>query len=439
MHAMPATTTTTTTELTPLDQQALLDSVASARDDAVALLCELVSHPSLLGQEASAQQVVKRRFAELGLQVHEFAIDEARLKTHEAWSPSIVSYDGRPNVVGLHRPRGPVRGKSLILNGHIDVVPVGAQALWSQPPFEPRVQGDRVHGRGAADMKAGIVAYIGAMAALQRLGCEPAAAVTLQSVVEEECTGNGALACLLEGYTADAALIPEPMDGLLSAQMGVIWMAIEVLGVPVHAAYAHTGVAAIEFAQYLVTALRQLEAQWNLPANRHPQYREHAHPVNFNLGRIQGGEWASSVPTQCRVDLRLGFYPGLKPAEVRQQVEAHLNRAWREHPHRDSLRYQVIYEGFQAEGLVVDMAQPVITELARAHQDIAGAPAQPIAFTGTTDVKFFHLYGRIPATCYGPSGGDIHGIDEWVSIDSMQRVSAVLALFIARWCGLNRL
>jgi len=280
---------------------------------------------------------------------------------------------------------------------------------------------------------------VAAFDALRRLGFEPAAKLVLQSVVEEECTGNGALACLVEGYTADEALIPEPMPAVLSAQMGVMWLAIEVLGVPVHAAYAHTGVAAIEFANYLVSRLRELEARWNLPAARHAMYAAHEHPVNFNLGKISGGEWASSVPTQCRVDLRLGFYPGLKPAAVRKEVEAVLNEAWRAHPHHDSVRYEVRYNGFQAEGLVVDLQQPLITELGRAHQDIAGTPVEHHAFTGTTDVKFFHLYGNIPATCYGPAGGDIHGIDEWVSIASMQQVSAVLALFIARWCGLNRL
>jgi acetylornithine deacetylase len=420
-------------------QQAIVQAVGQLRDESVALLCELVAHPSLLGQEASAQQVMKQRFAALGLRVHEFCIDEPRFKSHEGWAPSLISYDGRPNVVGVHEPRGPTRGKSLILNGHIDVVPVGATQLWTRPPFEPRVEGDRVYGRGAADMKAGIVAYLMAFDALRRMGYEPAAKVVLQSVVEEECTGNGALACLLEGYTADAALIPEPLPQVMSAQMGVMWMAIEVLGLPVHAAFAHTGVAAIDFANYLVARLRELEARWNLPAARHAMYAQHEHPVNFNLGKISGGEWASSVPTQCRVDLRIGFYPGMKPAAVRKEVEAVLNEAWRSHPHKDSLRYEVSYQGFQSEGLVVDMSQPLITELTRAHQDIIGSPIEGRASTATTDVRSFHLYGHIPATCYGPTGADIHGIDEWVSISSMQEVSAVLALFMARWCGLNPL
>ena len=95
------------------------------------------------------------------------------------------------------------------------------------------------------------------------------------------------------------------------------------------------------------------------------------------------------------------------------------------------------YQGFQAEGLVVDMAQPAMQQLLRCHADILGTAAEQIASTATTDVRFFHLYGNIPSTCYGPVGANIHGIDEWVSISSLQSVTAVLALYIARWCGLN--
>ena len=428
-----------TQTLNPLTEAQIVDAVAAQRDEAVALLCELVAQPSLLGDEAGAQRVVRREFEANGLRVHEFAIDEDKIRSHPGYSPSIVPYEGRHNVVGVHRPAGPVRGRSLILNGHIDVVPVGTAAMWSSPPFEPRIDGDRLYGRGAADMKAGIVAYTLALRALQRLGHEPAALLYLQSVVEEECTGNGALACLVEGYTADAAIIPEPGEGVMTAQMGVMWMTIDVYGVPVHAAYAHTGVTAIGFANHLVEALRELERTWNQPALRHACYADHEHPINFNLGRIEGGEWTSSVPTHCRVDMRLGFYPGRTPAEVRAQVEAHLAATYVAHPLHRKLRYEISYQGFQAQGLVVDTQQPVIQQLMQCHHDIAGSAPHLFASTATTDVRFFHLYGNIPSTCYGPHGADIHGIDEWVSIDSLQRVTAVLALFIARWCGLNRI
>jgi acetylornithine deacetylase len=418
-------------------EAAILAAVAAQRDEAVALLQELVAEPSLLGAEPGAQALMRREFERNGLDIHEFEVDEDRIRDHPGYSPSLISYSGRRNVVGIHRPSGPVTGRSLILNGHIDVVPVGAAALWSSPPFEPRLQGDRLYGRGAADMKAGLVAFTLAFRALRRLGLEPAAPVYLQSVVEEECTGNGALACLVEGYTADAAIIPEPGEGVMTGQMGVMWITIDVLGVPVHASTAYTGVAAIAYAQYLVGKLKELEAAWNQPDARHPHYCHHEHPINFNLGRIEGGEWTSSVPTHCRVDMRLGFYPGVKPAQVRAEVEALLEAAHQAHPHHDSVTWRVTYQGFQAEGLIVDMQQPVIQELMRCHRDVTGQESPQRASTATTDVRFFHLYGKIPSTCYGPKGSDIHGIDEWVSIDSMMQVSAVLAVFMARWCEVN--
>ena len=128
-----------------------------------------------------------------------------------------------------------------------------------------------------------------------------------------------------------------------------------------------------------------------------------------------------------------------QPAEVRAEVEALLKAAHARHAHAGSVQYEVSYQGFQSEGLVVNLDQPVFTTLMQCHQDLWTNTPAANAITATTDVKFFHLYGQIPSTCYGPSGGSAHGIDEWVSIDSLMRVTAVYALFIARWCGVNRL
>ncbi|RCW68697.1 ArgE/DapE family deacylase [Pseudorhodoferax soli] len=419
------------------DESAIVSAAHALRDDAVAMLQDLVAQPSLLGQEQGAQDVMERAFHALGLRVDRFAIDEAQLREHPAYSPSIVSYDGRTNVVGIHAPSGAAGGKSLIFNGHIDVVPVGAEALWSHPPFQPFVDGDRLYGRGACDMKAGLVAYTMAFKALQSLGLEPAAQVVLQSVIEEECTGNGALACLVAGYRADAAIIPEPLGGIMTCQMGVLWLRLEVLGKPVHASVAQTGVGAIDFSMYLFARLKELEARWNAPSARYRCFAHHQHPVNFNLGRIEGGEWASSVPTACRSDIRIGFYPGIPVGQVKAEVEALLAQAYAAHPASAALQYRVVYAGFQADGFDLPLDAPVVRTLQQCHADIAGAPLEPSAFTGTTDAKFFNLYGDTPAVCYGPSGASFHGIDEWVSLDSLMEVTAVLAVFMARWCGLQ--
>ena len=414
-------------------------TVDSLESEAVEKLCALIRQHSLLGQESGAQAMMADYYRDLGLKVSSLVIDEAKIRQHSAFSPSLISYDGRTNIIGVHQPRGETRGKSLILNGHIDVVPVGAETLWTRPPFEPWRDGDRLYGRGSADMKAGLIACIIAMQALKTLGFEPAAEVIMQSVIEEECTGNGALACLVEGYSADAALIPEPLNGIMSAQMGVIWLGLEVLGIPVHAAYAHEGTDAIRYLLYLFDALRELEAHWNKPENRHPAFRDFAHPINFNLGKITGGEWASSVATQCRAEIRLGFYPGVRPDEVKDEITKRLAAAHAAHPAHEHVQYNVTYAGFQADGLEVNTDEPIIKLLSQTINEVTGIEPAFTPFTGTTDVKFFQLYGDIPATCYGPVGADIHGIDEWVSVSSMQQVAMVYALLIARWCGLNPL
>ena len=415
----------------------LTAAVAALRGDTVRMLSELVALPSLLGDEAGAQAWMADTLGAMGLRVDRFDIEEARLRAHPGWSPSLVSYDGRPNVVGVHAPRDAV-GRSLILNGHIDVVPVGNDSMWTTPPFAPRVDGDRLFGRGAADMKAGIVAYLNAFRALQALGLQPAAAVFLQSVIEEECTGNGALACLVQGYHADAAVIPEPGNAILVGQLGVMWLSLEVTGVPVHAMVAHTGTNAIDAARNLFAELKLLEREWNAPARRHALWCAHEHPINFNLGRLMGGEWPSSVATTCRADLRLSFYPDMTREQVKAAVEARLAEAHAAMAGRDGIRYTVTYRGFQSEGCVLDRAAPLVTELAAVHREVTGTEAALTVSTGTTDARSFNLYGPIPATCYGPQGADIHGIDEWVSIDSTMQVTEVLARFVARWCGVER-
>ena len=438
---MPLKTSDNTTSHPAVDvsDHALTQACDDLQPQAIEMLSALVGFESVLGQEASAQRYMAECFEALSLIPETFGIDEDKLKAHPGYSPGLISYEGRENVVGVHRPLGPVRGRSLILNGHIDVVPEGERSLWQSEPFIARCEGDRIYGRGAADMKAGIVAYTMAIAALRTAGYEPAATVYLQSVIEEECTGNGALSCLVEGYTADAAIITEPVAGMISAQMGVIWLRLDVKGVPAHAKVAQEGIGAIEFTYYLWTALKRLEERWNDADMRHPVYAEHVHPVNFNLGQLHGGEWTSSVSSHCRADLRIGFYPGWSVAQVRADIEACLASAYEAHPLSDRLSYEISYAGFAAEGCVVDMNTDMVAELKRAHVDVTGSNIPVQATTGTTDVKHFNLYGGIPATCYGPAGGGIHGIDEWVSIDSTMQVTRVLAVFIARWCGLNRL
>lgn len=422
----------------PALEKDLLATVEASRDELVSLASSLVRFPSLMGEEAAAQDYIEGLFRGMGLKVDRFAVRDEELRHLPGYSPAVGRWQRHDNVIGVHQP-SETRGRSLILNGHIDVVPVGAEALWSAPPFEPVVKDGRLYGRGSGDMKAGIAAYIVAFEAIRRLGLQPAAPVYLQSVVEEECTGNGALACLHHGYRADAAVIPEPFnETILSAQVGVMWLQVEVVGKPAHVLNAAQGINAIEAACALWENLKSLPDEWNRKESRHSAFSHLDSPIKFNLGRIEGGEWASSVPTRCVMHLRCGFYPGVAAADARAAIEARIAETARRDPRLAGIRHLVHYAGFQAEGCVIDVAHPLMTTLADSHETVAGRRPRWFASAATTDARTFNLYGEIPATCYGPEASSIHGIDEWVSIDSMQRVAAVLALFIARWCGVRR-
>ncbi|HUG62411.1 MAG TPA: ArgE/DapE family deacylase [Methylomirabilota bacterium] len=421
----------------------LLDDIAAAvaarRDATVRLLTDLVSEPSTLGNERGVQDRMEAEFRSMGLAIDRFEPDPAALAGHPGLSPPVLdSYAGRDNVVGIHRP-AEATGRPLIFNGHVDVVPPGPDALWTTPPFAPSIRDGRMYGRGAGDMKSGIAAYCTAFAALADLGLQPAAPVYLQSVIEEECTGNGALACVHRGYRADAAIIPEPFDQtLLVGQLGVLWLTVDVVGKPAHVLDTSAGVNAIEAAYALFGALRGLEEAWNAPAARHPLYRDHPHPVNFNLGRIRGGDWPSSVPAAASMDIRVGFQPGVSVAEARRAVEERIGEAAQTLPALRGAGVAISYRGFHAEPCVMDPSGAMMEALARVHLDVTGDPVRLLASTATTDARFFALYGDTPVTCYGPVGGGYHGVDEWVSIDSMIEVAAVLAVFMARWCGVEK-
>nr|WP_206021096.1 ArgE/DapE family deacylase [Antarcticimicrobium luteum] len=417
--------------------EALNAAVDEGFDAQVGLTADLVRFPSTRGNEATAQDFMADQMRRRDLSVDRFLIDLDEIRHLPGFSPAHVNYDNAWNVVGTYRAETP-RGRSVILNGHIDVVPAGPLDMWTTPPFEPRIDGDWLFGRGGGDMKAGQVACLAALDAIGRAGFRPTADIIVQSVVEEECTGNGALACLARGYRADAVLIPEPLhDCLIRAQLGVIWFRVTVRGVPVHASDATTGANAIDAAYGVMQALRGLEARWNDNKADHAHYRDVDHPINLNVGRIEGGDWASSVPAWCSFEVRVAIYPGQSIAAAKREIEETVLDAARGNAFLRNSPPEVTYHGFEAEGYVLTDAQEPVGVLAGAHRAVFGTELEEVSSTATTDARFFGLYGGMPALVYGPVADSIHGFDERVSLPSLRKITKAMTLFIADWCGLE--
>ncbi|WP_243614131.1 ArgE/DapE family deacylase [Shimia aestuarii] len=427
-----------TTELTPR----ILDAVDAYFDEQVDFLAALTAHPSTRGNEQSAQDFMASALTDRGYEVDRWQIDVEDIRHLPGFSPVLGPYEDAVNVVGSHRSKTNT-GRSLILNGHIDVVPEGPLDMWDSPPYEPRVAEGWMYGRGAGDMKAGLVSNLYALDALRRLNLAPAADVFYQSVVEEECTGNGALACLARGYKADAALIPEPFaEQLVTAQLGVIWFQVHLKGLPTHVAYAGQGANAIEAAIPLISALHEMEARWNGVEHRHGDYAHMDHALNLNIGKIQGGDWTSSVPAWCVFDVRMGIFPGQSIEDAKKEIEAVLMEAARENAFLRNSLPEIVYHGFHAEGYALSddksrSAADAIGALDSAHGTVTGGALDRAAITATTDARFFGLYADTPALVYGPTAEAIHGFNERVDLESMRRVTKATALFIADWCGVE--
>ena len=423
-------------------QDRILRQIDDAFAEQTSFLADFVAIPSLRFAEAPAQDFMAAALRKRGYSVDDWTITLADLEPLPGFGPIDGDFSRARSVVGSLRPEV-TRGRSLILQGHLDVVPTGPTEMWRTPPFKPVIDDGWMYGRGAGDMKAGTVAALFALDAIRNCGLEPAATVHFQSVIEEESTGLGALSTLQRGYRADVVVLPEPSNLTINrAQVGALWFRLAVRGKPVHVSVAGEGSNAIMAGYDMIGALRRLEADWNAHAAEDPVYREVPHPLNFNAGRIAGGDWASSVPAWCDIDCRMGVLPGQDLAQARAEIEACVATAARDHLFLSNSPPEVIWNGFQAEGYVLG---PEADPALQVMQDAYGAALDTDEkipehkMTALTDTRFYGLYYDIPAFCIGPRAENIHGFDERVQLESVRDITKVLALFIAQWCGLNPL
>lgn len=425
--------------LDPALRDRILAAVDEGFDEQVRYTQDLVRFASTRGQEHTVQDFVFRAMKDRGFTMERFAMDREAIAAHPGGAPFSDSHSEAPIVVGIHRPRTE-RGRSLILQAHVDVVPAGPRDQWTHAPFDPVIEGDWMYGRGSADMKAGAGANLACLDALRRIGLQPAATVYVESVVEEESTGNGALMTHLRGYRADAALIPEPEQEMLArANIGVLWFQFEVRGVPAHVREMGTGANAIDAAYRVVAALRKLEEDFNAEKAGRPYFEDEPHPINLNIGKIKGGDWASSVPCWCRVDCRVGLYPGVTAEETARRIEDCIRAVSRTDAFLANNPPRVTFNGFWAQGYVLEPGSEAEAVLGRAHEAAIGKPLKSFMTAAYLDARVHALYDRIPALCYGPSGEGIHAFDERVSLASVKRITGAMALFVAEWCGVEAL
>jgi acetylornithine deacetylase len=416
--------------------RAIRKAVDGLRPAIIAALQELVRVPSQTGDEGAAQEAMARMMRDHGLEVDVWEPDPETLAPYAESVTLRDGFEGRPNVVGVLRGGG--GGRSLILNGHIDTVEIGGEGAWSVPPLGATVSDGRLFGRGACDMKGGVIANLFALRALRDAGFEPAGDVIVESTISEEDGGAGALAAVLRGYVADGALISEPTNlAIVVAQGGSLMFRLTVPGLSAHACVRDEGVSAVEKFAYVHRGLLDFEARRNREI-AHPLYAGMANKVPINIGTVRAGAWPSSVPESLVAEGRAGLVPGETLEGFKRQLAeeiATLTSAdpWlQDHPPRLEWR-----EGQFAPAYVAVDA-PLVQTLRGAWQRTHGTDARVEAVTYGADMRHFVLVGGTPCVMFG--AGDVrlaHAPNESIPLDDLFTAVTTTAVFIADWCGVR--
>jgi acetylornithine deacetylase len=411
-------------------EAAVLDAIdreAMLRD-----LADLIGFESLAGHETPVQQWMARRLETLGLEIDVWDIDFASLAQHPAFSMEVPRTEG----LGVVGTLGDGHGSTLVLNGHVDVVPVGDLAQWTTPPFTATMRDNAVLGRGACDMKGGLAAALAALRALVTTRVRLGGRVALHSVIAEEDGGAGTLATLVRGHGGDGALSMEPTElALAPGHAGALSFRVRVPGLSAHGCVREEGVSALEMFRPIHDALLALEQERNQRL-RQPLFDRYRLPYALSIGRIAAGDWPSSVPDLLTCEGRYGIAPGEDAVAAKHAFEQAIATEADRIPYLREHPPTVEWWGGQFLPAMTDLSARMVVTTSDAIQDVTGRAPRVEGMTYGADMRLLVNEGAIPTVLFGP--GDVrraHRPDESVPIDDLLTVARVITLTAMRFLG----
>ena len=425
-------------------QKELLDAVEHDAAEVIDLARSLIRFPSENrpphGDEGPCQQYVADWMGEVFPEVDVFApTDVEGIESHPAFWPG-RDYTNRPNVVGVLKGCG--GGRSVIFNGHIDVVPK-EPLPWVHDPYGATLENNRIYGRGSLDMKGGLAAAMMAARIVRKSGLRLAGDLILESVVDEEYAGaNGTLACVLRGYTADAAVSPEPTWMTIgpATRCGRLYeiAASGVAGLP----FANMGVANPAYLiARMALGVEAFDRKRNAQPVAHPIFAQSSWPQPASLVKLKAGQvepgGTIGVPAEAWLHFWLYAMPEVTAEELDQEVRAFFDEWIRGDPALRAkppiLRPQTRF----LEGSIVPSDHPILGVLAESFQAVKGRPGPVRDVEVTGDMGILAHWGRTPTVVLGPGGERLHAADEYVDVEDLLDLTRIYALMIADWCGIG--
>lgn len=416
----------------------VLEAVDADRAQMHTDLSTLVRTPSVSGSDAEheIQADVASSLAVDGLEVDHWELPLAELLAHHDFPGSEVQRTEAWGVVG--RLAGSGDGPTLLLEGHVDVVPEGDPAAWQvADPFSGRLDATTVHGRGACDMKAGVMAARWAVRALRASGAPLRGDVLLATVEGEEDGGLGSFGMLQRGWSADACVVPEPTGlDLVPACAGALTFRLRVHGAATHASRRTEGVSAIEKLWPVWRALTELEARRN--ADVDPLMSRWAIAYPISIGTLQAGDWASSVPDLLVAEGRLGVALDESPDAARRELEDAVTAACGDDPWLRTNPVEVEWWGGQYASGRLPAHSDLLDRMAAAHRSVSAAAPSSWGAPYGSDLRLLTNLGGIPTLHYGPGDAALaHGPDERVPLDEVHTTARALAVLALDVCGVG--
>ncbi len=415
-------------------RQRLLHLIDDRQEAAISFLRQMIAIPSVTGDEAAIQKFLAQYMSGIGLEVDMWETDWEALKKHPAYIPVDRGYAGRPNIVATMKGTG--GGRSLLLNGHTDVIPVNDGVGWSDDPWSARIKDGRIYGRGSCDMKSGVASHILAVRYLKEAGLRTKGDVYINVVVDEEVSGHGTLDTVIRGYHADAGISGETSGlAVQPACIGRIWFEIEINGKPVGIQRRYEGISGIELGNKITRTVAELEAK-RVATVTHPLYPNALDSLPCMIGSFSAGNYPSAFPANCLLKGSIGTVPGEDHEGVKQSLVEQIARAAAQDPWMKDHPPVVRFVGYDAQASEIPRGHPIVETVCRSYKEITGQDPEISGRQGAADTRFLNQYAHTPTVIFGPgSTAVMHSNDEYVSIADYITAIKVMALSIYDWCG----